>query len=58
MRQAGQITSAAELPLAGGSRTFALGMIRSEAETRNEPLTISDRWGDRDGADSFLTAKV
>jgi folate-binding protein YgfZ len=37
--QAGQITSAAELPLAGGKRVFALGMIRSEAEARNEPLT-------------------
>src|SRR5208282_539517 len=31
---AGQITSAAELPLASGSRVFALGMIRTEAETR------------------------
>jgi folate-binding protein YgfZ len=29
---AGKITSAAELPLAGGSRTFALGMVRSDAE--------------------------
>jgi folate-binding protein YgfZ len=29
---AGSITSAAELPLATGSRTFALGMIRGEAE--------------------------
>jgi folate-binding protein YgfZ len=37
--QAGQITSAAELLLASGSRAFAMGMIRSEAETRNEPLT-------------------
>jgi folate-binding protein YgfZ len=37
--QAGQITSAAVLPLAGGSRVFALGMIRSEAEARNEPFT-------------------
>jgi len=33
---AGQITSAAELPLAGGNRVFALGMIRTEAETRGE----------------------
>jgi folate-binding protein YgfZ len=32
---AGQITSAAELPLAGGKRVFALGMIRSEAEERS-----------------------
>jgi folate-binding protein YgfZ len=37
--QAGQITSAAELPLAAGKRVFALGMIRSEAEARNQPLT-------------------
>jgi folate-binding protein YgfZ len=29
---AGNITSAAELPLAGGSRAFALGMILGEAE--------------------------
>jgi folate-binding protein YgfZ len=49
--QAGQITSAAVLPLAGGSRTFALGMIRSEAETRNEPLTY------RAGADAG-TARI
>jgi folate-binding protein YgfZ len=33
---AGQITSAAELPLARGGRMFALGMIRSEAESRGE----------------------
>jgi folate-binding protein YgfZ len=37
----GQITSAAELPLPTGSRTFALGMIRAEGETRNEPLTYT-----------------
>ena len=35
---AGQITSAAELPLAGGKRVFALGMIRTEAEARQKPL--------------------
>ncbi len=35
---AGQITSAAELPLASGRRVFALGMIRSEAEMRNQSL--------------------
>ena len=29
---AGQITSAAELPLAAGRRVFALGMIKSDAE--------------------------
>ncbi len=31
---AGQITSAAELPLANGRRVFALGMMRTEAEER------------------------
>jgi folate-binding protein YgfZ len=36
--KAGHITSAVELPLPGGSRRFALGMIRGEAEVRNEPL--------------------
>jgi len=38
---AGQITSAAELSLASGSRIFALGMIRGEAELGNQPLTYS-----------------
>jgi folate-binding protein YgfZ len=33
---AGQITSAAELALPGGKRVFALAMMRSEAEERNE----------------------
>jgi folate-binding protein YgfZ len=33
---AGQITSAAELALVSGSRSFALGMIRGEAELHNE----------------------
>ena len=36
---AGQITSAAELPLPPASRVFALGMIRGEAELRNQPST-------------------
>lgn len=36
--QAGHFTSAAQLPLATGSRVFALGMIREEAEVRSEPL--------------------
>jgi folate-binding protein YgfZ len=35
---AGHVTSAAELPLPTGKRVFALGMIRAEAETRNQPL--------------------
>ena len=37
----GQITSAAELALATGHRIFALGMIRGEAELRNQPLTYA-----------------
>jgi folate-binding protein YgfZ len=37
----GHITSAAELPLAEGSKRFALGMIRSEAELRSEPLSYA-----------------
>jgi folate-binding protein YgfZ len=36
--QAGQITSAAQLPLATGTRSFAIGMIRAEAEACNEPF--------------------
>jgi folate-binding protein YgfZ len=39
--KAGQIRSAAELPLSGGSRTFALGMIGGEAELRDKPLTYT-----------------
>ncbi len=39
--QAGQITSAVELPLSGGKRTFALGMIRADAEVRNEALSFA-----------------
>ncbi len=35
---AGQITSAAELPLRGGRRILALGMLRAEAETGNQTL--------------------
>ncbi len=39
---AGHITSAAELKLgAGRSRVFALSMMRSEAELRNQPLTYT-----------------
>jgi len=36
---AGQITSAAELKLASGSRVFALGMVRAEVEASKQPLT-------------------
>jgi folate-binding protein YgfZ len=38
---AGQITSAAELPLSTGNRSFALGMIRGEAELRHQPFTYT-----------------
>jgi len=38
---AGHITSAAELPLPGGRRVFALAMIRAEAELRIQPITYS-----------------
>jgi folate-binding protein YgfZ len=38
---AGQITSAAELPLHTGSRVFALCMMRGEAEVRNQPFTYA-----------------
>jgi len=38
---AGQITSAATLPLPSGNRTFAVGMIRGEAEIGNKPLTYA-----------------
>lgn len=38
---AGQLTSVAELPLAGGPRRFALGMVRGEAELRNLPMSYN-----------------
>ncbi|MGA2632748.1 MAG: folate-binding protein [Terracidiphilus sp.] len=38
---AGQIRSATELPFASRRRSFALGMIRGEAEQGNQPLTYS-----------------
>jgi folate-binding protein YgfZ len=38
---AGNITSAAELPLAKGKRVFALGMVRAEAEQRNQSFTYT-----------------
>jgi len=38
---AGTIRSAAALPLATGSRIFALGTIRAEAEERNETFTYT-----------------
>jgi folate-binding protein YgfZ len=39
--EAGQITSAAELALAARPRIFALGMIRADAELRNQPLSYT-----------------
>jgi folate-binding protein YgfZ len=36
---AGNVTSAAELQLGSGTRRFALGMVRGEAEAKNEPLS-------------------
>ena len=38
---AGTVTSAAELRLPSGSRIFALGMIRGEAEIKNQPLAYT-----------------
>jgi folate-binding protein YgfZ len=38
---AGTIRSAATLQLAAGVRTFALGMVRSEAEERDEPFAFT-----------------
>lgn len=37
----GAVTSAAALPLPGGTRGFALAMVRAEAETRGEPLNYA-----------------
>lgn len=37
----GTITSAVELPLPGPPRRFALGMVRAEAEIKNQPLTYA-----------------
>jgi folate-binding protein YgfZ len=44
---AGQITSAADLPLASGSRCFALGMVQTEAENQSAEFryTTSDGTG-------------
>ena len=38
---AGNITSAAELPLSAAKRIFALGMIRGEAELHNQTFTYT-----------------
>lgn len=42
---AGQITSASELPLDSGLRRFALGMVRGEAEAKNQLLTYTSAAG-------------
>ena len=52
--EAGHITSAAELPLDGGSRRLAIGMIRAEAEAGNLPLTYSV--GESSGSAKILAA--
>lgn len=44
-KSVGAITSAAELRLASGSRTFALAMVRAEAEQRDQPLSYSAEAG-------------
>ena len=42
---AGQITSAAELPIKHGRRAFALGTIRSEAETQSQTFKYTTATG-------------
>ena len=51
---AGQITSAAELALQGGSRIFALAMLRGESENGKEPLCY--RAGTTEGTAQILAA--
>ena len=41
--EVGHITSASGLQLSGGTRVFALGMIRADAEGRNLPLSYQAR---------------
>lgn len=52
--EAGFITSAAALTLPGGPRVFALGMIRAEAEAKDQPFAYVA--GDMAGTASILTA--
>jgi folate-binding protein YgfZ len=40
-KPAGNITSAAELPLKTGNRTFALGVVRADAEARSQSFTYA-----------------
>ncbi len=51
---AGQITSAAALPLAKGERVFALAMIRAEAEEADQPFTYAE--GKKAGTARILAA--
>jgi folate-binding protein YgfZ len=44
-KAAGHITSAAELPLATGTRVFALAMVRAEAETQDRPFDYTSGSG-------------
>ena len=53
-KSVGAITSAAQLHLATGIRTFALAMIRAEAEQRDLPLAYSA--GARNGTARILNA--
>jgi folate-binding protein YgfZ len=53
---AGQITSAAELPLPSGGRVFALAMMRGEAELRSEPFTYTVKTGS--GGTATGTARI
>ena len=56
-KAAGHITSAAELPLASGSRVFALGMIRAEAEAAQPALHLYGRNGHGHGPHPGRAAK-
>jgi folate-binding protein YgfZ len=51
---AGQITSAAELPLASGRRVFALGMMRTESEARGPVFRY--KAGTQEGTAQILEA--
>jgi len=50
----GAITSAAELPLKNGARVFALGMVRAEAEAKNQSFRY--KAGTMEGTASILAA--
>lgn len=50
----GNVTSVAEIPLVAGSGRFALGMVRGEAEVKNQPLSYQA--GNAVGTARLLTA--